>query len=71
MFSLTAIFINVLVAAMEVPDSYDETINTILVVLNVFVILIIAGRGLLPCSFDERKTYINLKRVVTVYHSNS
>ncbi|XP_071848106.1 uncharacterized protein [Apostichopus japonicus] len=41
MFSLTVIFINVIVAANEVPDEHEDSIEVILVVLNVIVLLII------------------------------
>ncbi|KAJ8049464.1 hypothetical protein HOLleu_02225 [Holothuria leucospilota] len=43
MFSLTAILVNVLVAAMGAPDEYDGALSYALVVLNVVVITIIAG----------------------------
>ncbi|KAJ8049360.1 Insulin-like growth factor-binding protein complex acid labile subunit [Holothuria leucospilota] len=46
MFSLTAILINVLVAAMEVPDEYGDAFATALIMLNVVVILIIAVEAL-------------------------
>lgn len=43
MFSLTAILVNVLVAAMGAPDEYEGALSYALVVLNVVVITIIAG----------------------------
>ncbi|KAJ8048349.1 hypothetical protein HOLleu_00625 [Holothuria leucospilota] len=54
MFSLTAIFINVLVAAMDVPEYYDGAINIILVLLNVVVIVIMAGKYFNFTSTVER-----------------
>ncbi|PIK53614.1 hypothetical protein BSL78_09467 [Apostichopus japonicus] len=47
MFSLTAIFINVVVAAMQVPEGYEGAINVFLIILNVLVLVIIAGEILL------------------------
>lgn len=43
MFSLTAIFINVVVAALHVPEGYEGAINVFLIILNVLVLAIIAG----------------------------
>ncbi|XP_071847220.1 uncharacterized protein [Apostichopus japonicus] len=43
MFSLTVIFINVIVAANEFPEEHDDSISVILVILNVIVLVIIAG----------------------------
>ncbi|KAJ8048350.1 Leucine-rich repeat-containing protein 15 [Holothuria leucospilota] len=76
MFSLTAIFINVLVAAMQVPESYEGTISIILVLLNIVVILIIAApeacgkHGVCNCTkghsgMDVDCKNINLKEVPT------
>ncbi|PIK44904.1 hypothetical protein BSL78_18242 [Apostichopus japonicus] len=44
MFSLTVIFINVIVAANDFPDEHENSIITVLVVLNVIVLVIIAGK---------------------------
>lgn len=44
MFSLTVIFINVIVAANEVPDEHEDSVAVILVILNVIVLLIIVGK---------------------------
>ena len=44
MFSLSAILINVLVAGMDFSEKYDNIISSVLIVLNVVVIVIIAGR---------------------------
>lgn len=43
MFSLTAILINVVVAAMNVPQEYSNVLNTFLIILNIVVLAIIAG----------------------------
>ncbi|KAJ8048344.1 hypothetical protein HOLleu_00620 [Holothuria leucospilota] len=55
MFSLTAIFVNVLVAAMAVPASYEGKINTMLILLNILVILIIAAEAMLSLIRHMRK----------------
>ncbi|XP_071846885.1 uncharacterized protein [Apostichopus japonicus] len=43
MFSLTVIFINVIVAANDFPDEHEGTISVILVLLNIIVLVIISG----------------------------
>ncbi|XP_071847223.1 uncharacterized protein [Apostichopus japonicus] len=43
MFSLTVIFINVIVAPNGFPEEHDDSISVILVILNVIVLVIIAG----------------------------
>lgn len=55
MFSLTAIFINVVVAAMQVPEYYEGTINIILVLLNIVVIVILAAEALFSFIRHVRK----------------
>lgn len=45
MFSLTAILINVLVAGMGFSEEYDDLISDALILLNVVVIVIIAGKS--------------------------
>ncbi|KAJ8036443.1 hypothetical protein HOLleu_20417 [Holothuria leucospilota] len=48
MFSLTVIFINVLVAANDVQeDDYEESISVILILLNILVLVIIVGEVLM------------------------
>lgn len=47
MFSLTVIFINVVVAANDFPDQQEETISVVLVILNVIVFVIIAAELLI------------------------
>lgn len=43
MFSLVAILVNVLVAAMDVPEKYGDAMSIALIVLNLLVIAIIAA----------------------------
>ena len=43
MFSLTVIFLNVIVAANDIPDDHEGSIGTILVLLNIIMLVIIAG----------------------------
>ncbi|KAJ8049389.1 hypothetical protein HOLleu_02125 [Holothuria leucospilota] len=43
MFSLSAIFINVLIASVPIPQNYQAPLSTILIVINMIIILIIAG----------------------------
>lgn len=43
MFSLTVIFINVVVAANDFPEEQENSISTILVMLNIIVLVIITG----------------------------
>lgn len=43
MFSLTAILINVVVAAMKVPQEYSDVLTIFLIILNIVVLVIIAG----------------------------
>lgn len=45
MFSLTVIFINVIVAANDFPDEHEGTISVILVLLNIIVLVIISGKS--------------------------
>lgn len=53
MFSLTVIFINVVVAANDFPEEQEDSISTILVMLNIIVLVIITGKILhvFSCSF--------------------
>ncbi|KAJ8034106.1 hypothetical protein HOLleu_24537 [Holothuria leucospilota] len=44
MFSLTAIFINVLIASVPTPESYQALLSTFLVIMNMVMILVIAGK---------------------------
>ncbi|KAJ8050936.1 hypothetical protein HOLleu_04322 [Holothuria leucospilota] len=44
MFSLTAILANVLVAVMDVPNESDDRMTVALIILNVLVIAIVAGK---------------------------
>ncbi|KAJ8035733.1 Leucine-rich repeat-containing protein 15 [Holothuria leucospilota] len=43
MLSLTVIFINVVIASNEVPSTYDDAVTIILILLNILMLLIIAG----------------------------
>ncbi|PIK55034.1 hypothetical protein BSL78_08082 [Apostichopus japonicus] len=43
MFSLTVIFINVVVAANDFPEEQEDSISTIFVMLNIIVLVIIIG----------------------------
>lgn len=43
MFSLTVIFLNVVVAANDFPDEHDGAISTVLVLLNIVILVMIAG----------------------------
>ncbi|KAJ8049369.1 Leucine-rich repeat-containing G-protein coupled receptor 5 [Holothuria leucospilota] len=43
MFSLSAIFINVLIAAVPIPQIYRAPLATILILMNMIIILVIAG----------------------------
>lgn len=47
MFSLTAILANVLVAAMDVPEEYGDGMSVAMIILNVLVIVTVAGKQLL------------------------
>ncbi|KAJ8046816.1 hypothetical protein HOLleu_05616 [Holothuria leucospilota] len=47
MFSLTAILANVFVAMMDIPDEYDDRMSVALIVFNVLVIAIVAGKQFL------------------------
>lgn len=58
MFSLVAIFINVLVAAMKVPVAHSGTLSIALILLNVTVITIIAGEALLGLVHHLRRTHL-------------
>ncbi|PIK35133.1 hypothetical protein BSL78_28044 [Apostichopus japonicus] len=46
MLSLTVIFINVLVAANGIPDTYEDPVSIVLIILNVLVLMIISGEVL-------------------------
>ncbi|KAJ8018455.1 hypothetical protein HOLleu_43549 [Holothuria leucospilota] len=43
MFSLTAIFINVLIVAVDIPHEYGELVSTPLILLNLIIIVTITG----------------------------
>ncbi|XP_071842514.1 uncharacterized protein [Apostichopus japonicus] len=58
MFSLTVIFINVIVAANHSSDDDETTISVILVVLNIFVLMIIAGELLLTMAINLKNSGI-------------
>ncbi|KAJ8048240.1 Carboxypeptidase N subunit 2 [Holothuria leucospilota] len=47
MFSLIAIFINILIVAVPIPATYGPAISTCLILINMFVISIILGEGTL------------------------
>ncbi|KAJ8050849.1 hypothetical protein HOLleu_04207 [Holothuria leucospilota] len=65
MFSLTAILANVVVAAMDVPDKYDDEMAVALVVLNVFVIAIVAGELVVGLFIQLRNFGCYKKNVVS------
>lgn len=44
MFSLTVIFINVIVAANEFPNEEEVPLSVLLVLLNIIVLVIIGGK---------------------------
>ncbi|KAJ8018317.1 hypothetical protein HOLleu_43759 [Holothuria leucospilota] len=46
MFSLTAIFINVLIASVPIPQDYQVPVSTILILMNMIIFLVIAGKQL-------------------------
>ncbi|XP_071825042.1 uncharacterized protein [Apostichopus japonicus] len=46
MLSLAVIFINVLVAANKIPDTYEDPVSIVLILLNVLVLVIITGEVL-------------------------
>ncbi|KAJ8049402.1 hypothetical protein HOLleu_02141 [Holothuria leucospilota] len=43
MFSLTAIFINVLVASVPIPHDYTAPISTIIILMNMIIVFVIVG----------------------------
>ncbi|KAJ8048221.1 Leucine-rich repeat-containing G-protein coupled receptor 5 [Holothuria leucospilota] len=45
MFSLTAIFINILIVAVPIPATYGPAISTCLILINMIIIFIILGEG--------------------------
>ncbi|KAJ8049305.1 Leucine-rich repeat-containing G-protein coupled receptor 5 [Holothuria leucospilota] len=47
MFSLTAIFINVLIASVPIPQNYQAPLSTILILMNMIIVLVIAGEVVL------------------------
>ncbi|KAJ8049430.1 hypothetical protein HOLleu_02176 [Holothuria leucospilota] len=51
MVSLIAVLTNVLVVAMDVPEEYGDEVSVAIIVLNVLVIVIIAGREILLTFF--------------------
>ena len=51
MFSLTAIFINVLIVAVEIPHYYGELVSTPLILLNLIILVTITGECKAHVSF--------------------
>ncbi|PIK39535.1 hypothetical protein BSL78_23614, partial [Apostichopus japonicus] len=47
LFSLTAIFLNILVAAVHLPVQYQATLSTLLILLDIGVVLAVAGEVVL------------------------
>ncbi|XP_071851520.1 uncharacterized protein [Apostichopus japonicus] len=47
LFSLTAIFLNILVAAVHVPVQYQATLSTLLILLDLGIVLAVAGEVVL------------------------
>lgn len=58
MLSLAVIFINVLVAANEIPENYEGPVSTILIFLNILVIVIITGENNLNDELFDSKSYV-------------
>lgn len=64
MLSLTVIFINVLVAANGIPDTYEDPVSIVLIILNVLVLMIISGKipagkvGLQPCEPQTKNSKV-------------
>ncbi|KAJ8023561.1 Reticulon-4 receptor-like 1 [Holothuria leucospilota] len=58
MFSLAAIFINVLVASVPIPETYQATISTVLIMLNMIIIVIIVGEvALITFRFIKKRYF--------------
>lgn len=43
MFSLSAIFVNVLVASVPIPENYQAFLSTVLILLNMIIVVVVAG----------------------------
>ncbi|PIK56397.1 hypothetical protein BSL78_06710 [Apostichopus japonicus] len=56
MLSLTVIFINVLVAANGIPDTYEDPVSIVLIILNVLVLMIISGEVLCTAILHVKHT---------------
>ncbi|XP_071825061.1 uncharacterized protein [Apostichopus japonicus] len=63
MLSLAVIFINVLVAANEIPENYEGPVSTILIFLNILVIVIITGEVI--CIFLLHIKHMGLRSVLS------
>ncbi|XP_071847227.1 uncharacterized protein [Apostichopus japonicus] len=65
MFSLTVIFINVIVAANDFPDEHENSILTVLVVLNVIVLVIIAGEFIVTVIIHMKHIAVRVMTIVS------
>ncbi|KAJ8048237.1 hypothetical protein HOLleu_00473 [Holothuria leucospilota] len=60
MFSLSAIFINILIVAVKIPPEYGVLISTLLILLNLIILLIITGEMALGIlRFVRKKCFRN------------
>ncbi|KAJ8049457.1 hypothetical protein HOLleu_02217 [Holothuria leucospilota] len=72
MFSLVAVLVNVVVAAMDVPDDYGNAMSVALIFLNAVVLVIIAGELFFGLFFriKQAKLHTPILRFGTTYISS-
>ncbi|KAJ8049308.1 hypothetical protein HOLleu_01999 [Holothuria leucospilota] len=58
MFSLTAIFINVLIASVPIPQNYQTPLSTLLILMNMIIVLVVAGKNI-PLFSSKALSFIN------------